>query len=316
MQRFLIRLALFFGLQIVLYIGVLGKHYKRDYNHHLAGTIIKNARLESTESPRIIVVGGSGAAYGTNSPMLSDAFPGYHPVNMALHGGLSLDFMLNESGSRMRPGDIVIVTPEYPGLVGYQNTDKLLRVLEYRPSSVIHLTWSQFRHFLDEGFTVYLGALLREVLPKIGDEPAKARGPLQRFNDFGDHVLQYGRPRKGIANSKLSMRFNEKSLETAVERLNRFAEKCRRKQVVAVLAYPTVPEASFEPLRETARTLDDRLRRDVSMPIINRPEDAVLPGAVFYDTVYHLMEEGGRLRTQHLIESLRPVMPETSPEQK
>ena len=68
--------------------------------------------LEQTPAPRIVLVGGSSVAFGVDSKLLEQEFPGYTAVNFGLYAALGTQVMLELSKGQFQPGDIVIISPE------------------------------------------------------------------------------------------------------------------------------------------------------------------------------------------------------------
>jgi len=72
----------------------------------------KIKRLEQLPSPKIILVGGSNVTFGVDSKRIESEFD-LPVVNMSLHAGLGLEFMLNQLKNRTAKGDVVLIAPEY-----------------------------------------------------------------------------------------------------------------------------------------------------------------------------------------------------------
>ena len=72
----------------------------------------KYERLKSTEGKRIVLIGGSGAAFDCDSSMLEEFFPSYEIVNFGMYAGLGTKAVLDLSESYIHEGDIVIFSPE------------------------------------------------------------------------------------------------------------------------------------------------------------------------------------------------------------
>ena len=68
--------------------------------------------LEVTPGPRIILVGGSGAAFGVDSALMERELPGYSVVNFGMYAALGTTVMLDLSQPHIREGDIVLLIPE------------------------------------------------------------------------------------------------------------------------------------------------------------------------------------------------------------
>jgi hypothetical protein len=72
----------------------------------------KFSRLESSPTPRIILVGGSGVAIEIDSEKLYKD-TGLHPTNMGVYAGLGLRFMLRSIDDKLKDGDVVLLIPEH-----------------------------------------------------------------------------------------------------------------------------------------------------------------------------------------------------------
>ena len=68
--------------------------------------------LKKSEGKRIVVIGGSGVAFGQRSDLLEAELDGYTVVNFGMYAGLGSTVMLDLAESFIREGDIVIFSPE------------------------------------------------------------------------------------------------------------------------------------------------------------------------------------------------------------
>ena len=60
--------------------------------------------LAESSSPRIVLVGGSSLAFGVDSTLLEEEFPGYTVVNFGLYAALGTQMMLELSDGQFREG--------------------------------------------------------------------------------------------------------------------------------------------------------------------------------------------------------------------
>lgn len=79
---------------------------------YLAGLQDKWDALAAAPSPRIVIAGGSGAAFGVRCDLLEQELPGYSVVNFGLYAGLGTTVTLELIRPLLRSGDIVIFSPE------------------------------------------------------------------------------------------------------------------------------------------------------------------------------------------------------------
>lgn len=68
--------------------------------------------LDEAPGPRIVLVGGSGVAFGVDSALMERELPGYTVVNFGMYAALGTTVMLDLSQELIRSGDIVILIPE------------------------------------------------------------------------------------------------------------------------------------------------------------------------------------------------------------
>lgn len=79
------------------YYGVLPKMYRR---------------LQETEGKRIVVVGGSAAAFGLQGELIESELEGYMVCPFGLYGSIGMKTMMDLARSNIREGDIVLLAPE------------------------------------------------------------------------------------------------------------------------------------------------------------------------------------------------------------
>ena len=112
MKRFLLRSIFFLAVLGACTAGLVFCIYRQDNNNYLMAYTLKLNRLRTTESPRLILVGGSNVAFGVDSKMLADSLK-MNPINFGLHAGLSLRYIMRDVIRYSRPNDLIILMPEY-----------------------------------------------------------------------------------------------------------------------------------------------------------------------------------------------------------
>jgi len=302
-------IAVFALIQAVI-AGVLIAAYEPPAQHVHASTIVKHKRLEEAPSPRIIFLGGSGMLFGVDGKMV-ETETGYAPVNMGLNAGVGLHFMLREVEEDIRKGDIVVVTPEYEHFGRELVTEVLFTVLEHRAENLDYLESVQVPMLLDRAH-IYFGQVARAGLRRLRGARVKPVSlPYCRdgVDGFGDMVGHRGLPSQDL--SKLHMfiaPFDNGYIDDVVTRLNAFHDHCEQRGAQAVLAYPAAPSEKMLPHIDRIRSVAAAVREECRMPVLNTPATAAMPLAQFYDTVYHLGPAGARVRTERLLEWLKPYL--------
>ena len=77
----------------------------------------KHQRLMGPGQHRLLLTGGSNLAFGVDSSRLQAA-TARETINLGLHGGLGLALMVHEVEDGARPGDLVLLIPEYEHFFG------------------------------------------------------------------------------------------------------------------------------------------------------------------------------------------------------
>ena len=101
-------------IAVPLLLAVWGFALPAQYSSTFLGELPAKRTLLAAESnkPRLILVGGSAAAFGVDSALLAKELPDYHPVNFGLYAALGTRVMLDLSINELRAGDLDIVMPE------------------------------------------------------------------------------------------------------------------------------------------------------------------------------------------------------------
>ena len=71
----------------------------------------KVERLQNTDGPKIVIVGGSSVAFGVDAELLEQTL-GMPVVNFGLYATLGTKTMLDYSKSAVGEGDIIVIAPE------------------------------------------------------------------------------------------------------------------------------------------------------------------------------------------------------------
>lgn len=319
MQPFLRQIAAFLSIQAAICIAcsVPGLANRNEY---IAGALDKQALLREAPGPRLILVGGSNLAFGMNSQQIAGQL-GYHPVNMGLHAGFGLAFMLNQvARDKLLKGDVVVVSMEYQHFGALPDPDStLVELIAADPENVRFLGREQVPWCLDNGLQSLTRAMHRTLrrtlrLPAGGEstKPYSREG----FNEFGDLTGHWDMPL--VRPFSASMSAGLKDLpDKSIDQLNRFCETCRKRGVRVYYAFPPIEQGFFNEHRTVLLSIASRIRERLTFPILNDPQECTFGNSMFYDSIYHLTAAGAALRTSQLIADLRaagirPANPESN----
>jgi hypothetical protein len=293
------------------YIIYLNPLVPTDPNGYMATIIDKHHRLDSLPSPKLIFVGASNLAFGLNCKLIEDSLK-IPTVNMGLHGGLGLPFILNEVKPNIKAGDIVILSLEYY-LLFKSDVQLVKRTIDLYPEAANYVEMAQIKKAIQEMFDVPVlaanlkriqGTILHGLPPK--DDP-RNKIPMSgyrrnMFSVYGDVVegLNYKLPTE-LKDSKM----NVDDYSEGIKALNKFADYVRSNGASIYFCYSNYPEKVFEKNKKPISKFKEQLDNKLNIEIINAPEDFVFPEKDFLDTVYHLNKEGREKRTMRMIQILK-----------
>ena len=309
MKQFLQKLCLFLGLFLLSAVLVFALHFFVIGNQNLgsfqAALLDKTERLRSIDEPKIILIGNSNLAFGVDSQRIQDAL-GMPVVNMGLHGGLGNAFLENMGKLDISEGDIVVVchsdydddgTIPDPALA-WITVEMHPEFWKLIPAKAIPGMLKAYPSYLYSSAVRFLTGSPKNV-PETGTSYSRAG-----FNAFGDVCV---RGEDSFVFTEGSVVVPQVGEETAarLNELNRYILSRGANLVVA--GYP-IGSGEFTPAEAEFDAFEAQLREALDCPVISQFADYFIPYSCFYDTVFHLNDEGVKLRTGQLIADLQDWM--------
>ncbi len=289
---------------VVCFVLVVHPDGPPNPNGFMGGLLDKHSRLQSIKTPRLILGGGSNLAFGVNSERLEKVF-GMPVVNLGLHGGLGLEFMLGELRHSIRKGDVVLLSIEHqldmegqPDLKRYVG-DLFPESRDYcNPSfpEKISLLLGETKEGLEK---ILSGGLGQNDSIQIENNPVYTRSA---FNKYGDVVAHIGQ--QSFYNAGLVKPFRYEPWK-GIEAINAFYDFALESGVDVHYLFPCYPYSNFESNKAALHKIAEAVKEGVHIPILNSESDFVYADSLFYDTKYHLNGEGRERRTDRLIEILQ-----------
>jgi hypothetical protein len=311
MRTFLGHVAAFLALQATLF-AALDAFYMRKFgdSHFLAAWREKSARLEAVSPPRVLLVGGSSTAFGVDSGALERAL-GRPVVNLAMNAGLGLGFILNQAADAVRPGDLVMLTPEYWLLERRENFDAstVFVALRVTPATARFVPLKTVPRLLDQGLVPVSDRLraLSAFLHGGGENPVYTRAA---FDQWGDVVAHhpFGSRRGGDQHAWVPP---AEDTEKACRLLAAFADDVRGRGAELVIMPPPIPADDHQVHRAAVIRLWQKVGEATHADVVLVRK--TFAREQFFDTVYHLTQEGRRSRTRAIIAWARRQAAEDRP---
>lgn len=265
----------------------------------------KSAIASQTEAPRrLLIAGGSGAHYTINSDLIAEEL-GMPVINLGLDGPVGLNAILTTLLEKVRPGDVVLLVPEYQILVDEDG------IGDRTGGFVLSLGRPQLGDIppkkLAQEILLTGVPTLRAVTKSAWDLAEEGR--LTGYYDAP--LTERGDPThfKPRESDWWKMKFNQPLSDHAEARIADFEEAVEAKGAHLVLSLPWVYADRTDP--ETMENVKDAARRlEEIAPIIYNPEtfNIQMDSSLFADTHYHLRPEARRVRSRQIVWEIRPIL--------
>ena len=315
MRRFLTKLAIHMGL-VVTVLGLslwLIPQEKLGTATFLFSLRDKHKLLEDSESPRLIFVGGSNLSFGLDSERIARECQ-TTVINMGIHGGLGLRYMLNDLRPFIRENDTILIVPEYDQFVRaarHANGQReLVCVLfDVYPEGKARVPLSQWTH-LSKLIPTYAARKLllgikRGITAALGKPGRTDFGVYDRkaFNEYGDVVRHWDQAKVQFPPHGVKGDIDH----DAVAFLNSFVGFLESKKARACFLYPSFDATSYDQSRHFIESLDQTLRDALRFPILSKPDRYAFSSDLFFNTSYHLTKAGVDIRTERVIDDLHHI---------
>lgn len=303
-------------LAIPLVLCVWGFVLPPQYRETFLGELsVKCERLaEPSDKPRLVLVGGSAAAFGVDSALLEEQLPQDRVVNFGMYAALGTRVMLDLSEPLLQEGDLVLVMPEqqqqtlsdYLGAQAlWQAADgnfSLLRCLHGQDAAQMLGAFPQFAaqkfRFWCSGGPQLSGVYQRSSFNEAGD----IINPLCRANQMPNGW-----------DTTTPIRFDAELLdETFCTELNAYAARLAEKGVTVWYHFPPMNAAAVEPDSDVD-AYAALLQNALTLPLAGDPNACILDSGWFYDTNFHLNASGKTVFTRQLVRDIKAMLGDSSP---
>lgn len=295
----LVKLILLAGIVVLISVGIV--KMAPPANDYFGALKMKHERLESLQSPKIIVIGGSNGAFGIDSKMLEDSL-GLPVVNMAIHADLSYQFMANEIMRHIGEGDLVIAIPEYPVAINAKSrlNSAVLGALAAYPEAQQY-----FPNLGEEASRKMLAFVVRQAFYRIfyNEVPKVYRS--DGFNEYGDLISHLEIESAGFDYD--TAQFKKISLEEFDAVHGSLSRAVAVEKAHLFLSLPSIMESKYG--RDISYRVNAEMKKK-GIPVISAPKDYLFPREYFFDSNYHLNKKGREERTKRLIKDVKKQLKE------
>ena len=299
----LLKCAVMLVFVTLSYSVLLYATFDRTGQDYLAANLDKMRLVRETSSPKMIFIGGSNLAFGLDSAKIKQAVA-MPVINMGVHAGFGLKFMLDQVTPYLKQGDIVVVVPEYQQFTNdLFNGDQTLFGLATCTNELSPLRTMSVTN-LANSFLQANGAIFN-YKPGHVHKPSTGVYARTSFNRDGDVTAHLTLPNGSIAfNAPLNACVDQLS----VKYLHDFVAGNTVRGVTTMVVYPCLKRdyylRNIGAVESVAKALSEN-----GVQVTSSPIDFVYDDNLFYDTIYHLNAKGRTLRTEKMIQILGNALP-------
>lgn len=296
---FFAKVALMLALVLVLLGGVLSPQYSLGFN---ASILDKMDRLKTLEGPKLVLIGNSNLPFGMDSEML-EAEIGMPVVNMGLHGGMGNAFHEEMAKTNVQPGDIYVICHTEYNDTGDAMDPSLTWITIENHFGLWRLVRPEYYGEMKDAASTYVKKLIGLWVDGSGNEATEDAYSRMAFNQYGDDV--YERPVQQYDAIDFSTQKEPYVEDACINRLNELnAYLTARGAYMVVAGYP-IANGEFTPLVSVYEDFQAELEEKLDCPVISYFPEYMFDYQYFYDTLFHLTDEGVEMRTSILVEDLQ-----------
>lgn len=255
-------------------------------------------------SRRVLILGGSGAHYTVDAGVMQQEL-GIPVLNLGVDGPVGLDVIIPSIKDKIRPGDIVLLIPEYLLLLdddGFGDRSGQFGIA----IGQLGLGGIPAKQLAQD--TLMVGAPTLRALTKSSLDLVE-KGKLTGY--YSDPISQNGDPtvlKRRTKSKWWQMKIKEPISDYAYERIAKFRQEVEAKGGKLVLGLPWLYASddpqTIENVQKTATKLEAIAPVLYDKASFNLKTDSSL----FADTHYHLNQPARRIRSTELAQQFKQVM--------
>lgn len=300
--KFSIRLLILTG--IILLISYAALHLNPDYKkEYVAGIIPKLDKLKEVKARKIVIIGGSNASFGIDTGLMERRL-GIPVVNMALHGGIPVKYVVEQVKPFMNENDILIFSKEYEGL---RDRDwNMINGTEISKVATYDIT--QIRVLLSDRtlFETTVSNIFNTIKKYIELHPIKGRNGISSVYDARAFEEDNLKAKYITGTYKLQIEQHEiKNIEKSsilLSGLKRYKDYFDNKGVKFYFTPPVVIKGYFE--EDQILPFWNFFSEQTGIPWLNDNKKYSFDKKYFFNSHYHPNLTGRRIRTISLIEDI------------
>lgn len=264
------------------------------------------------DKKKIVFFSGCSMMYGLNCEQMrnNSNFDEYELIDVSVLGGLSANFQMEIISKFLNSGDILLHAPEqyspYSMMSEFSVDSRVFIMVECNYDLLSYVDFTKQPQLFFDGYIGYNKA-------RNGIEPVTYAhvGQTYKLNSYGNYSVE----RRGSENDNKNDDGVTEDFDIDIltvngfAQLNAFYQDLAARGVKVLYSYAPLNINGMSPNCDAAyrRAFHRRLLELIdqeSCTVISIPENYVYYGHLFYDTNYHLTNEGAEVRTKTLIQDM------------
>lgn len=277
---------------------------------------ILDSKIEAARSspkvPKVVFLGGSNVLFGIDSKQFARQTK-HSALNFGCAAGMGPELILDLVAPYLIKGDLVVLHWEYGQYLFTRSGQVNLTYLNLLSGPQRHfvekLPWKD-RHALalSVSFSHVRQGIETHLNPYVDAEIYRCNWVLDECGNIRSNLG--GLLPQEMKRDPLSSLIHEIEItEDVSEIFSAFVHRCNKRGVRVIASWPNlyahqaydgnpIAKENFRVIKEFWESLD--------VPVVGDPRDAMFQEEFFHDTIYHLNSKGVALRTEELVEQLRP----------
>jgi hypothetical protein len=252
---------------------------------------------------RLIITGGSGAHYTINSELIEQGL-NIPVLNLGIDGPVGLDVILPSVIDQVRPGDTILLIPEYLILLdddGFGDRSGQFGVAIGRPG----LGGVPVKQLAQDLWTLGIPSL--RAISKSGVDVV-TKGRMTGY--YSDPISDRGDPTtvKEREQEWWQLPIKEPVSPHAAARIAQFKQEVEAKGGTLILSLPWVYGSTNPKTRASVQKTAEILAQIAPLVYEKDSLNIKTDSSLFADTHYHLLPHAREIRSRELVRQLQPLM--------
>lgn len=306
--RIIVALALACALGVGIVVGAVLIMPQRFDKLYFGAMADKYERLRTVEGEKIVVIGGSSAAFGVNSEMMEN-YLGRPVVNFGLYGPLGTTIMLDLTRGHIHEGDIVVIAaePDHQTMSMTFNGEGFWECCDSDYTMLFKLRGDKIGEMIGSFWTY---AQKKLNFYRYGKAQPSDVYSHSSFNERGDMVFR----REDVG---MDDWFDDEVLidldpdiidDEFIDYVNDYVAYCERQGATVYWSYPPMNILAVQQSYDERLEYATYLREHLDCEVISNIDDYILWPGYFYDTNYHVNTRGVSVHTANLTQDIVNVI--------